>query len=70
MNKPTNWLTVSVGGPLVAVTFLFGYERDANHDGQAELEQAIRRAETKADHHALAAYYSETEAGASLPSPK
>ncbi|MGH8531218.1 MAG: hypothetical protein ACREV1_00460 [Gammaproteobacteria bacterium] len=57
MNKPTNWLTVSVGGPLVAVTFLFGCDRDANHDVQAELEQAIRRAETKADHHALAAYY-------------
>lgn len=48
MNKPTNWLTVSVGGPLVAATFLFGGERDANHDAQAELEQASRRAETKA----------------------
>ena len=57
MNKPARWLMV--GGVLAALTCLFGCERDTNHDVRAELEQAIRRAETKADHHALAAYYTE-----------
>jgi hypothetical protein len=59
MNRPAKWLTVSIGGPVLAVALLFGCEGDADRNAQALLEPAIRHAKTKAEHLALVAYYSE-----------
>jgi len=50
---------VRIGGPLLAVTFLFGCAGGAYQDAPVSLEVAIQHAMTKADHHALAAYYYE-----------
>jgi len=58
MNKRAKRL-MSIGGPVLAAAFLFGCQGDTYQNAQAELELEIRRAETKADHLALAAYYAE-----------
>ena len=59
MNKPTNWSMVRIRGPLLAVIFLFGCAGSAYQNAPASLETAIQHAATKADHQALAAYYTE-----------
>jgi hypothetical protein len=48
MNRPAKWLTVCMGGTLLAAAFLFGCERDTCQNAQASLELAIQRAKTRA----------------------
>jgi len=59
MTKSTQWLMVSIGGPLLALTLLSGCAGGAYQNAPMSLEVAIQHAATKADHHALAAYYYE-----------